>query len=61
MSVAKIQSGFRKTGVFPVNMGAIPKAKCAPSQVTDSKNSFGYKNSFVDCFLWPFVHLLLTC
>ena len=39
MTVAKIQSGFRKTGVFPVNMGAIPKAKYAPSQVTDSKNS----------------------
>ena len=39
MSVAKIQSGFRKTGVFSVNKGAIPKAKYAPSQVTDSKNS----------------------
>ena len=39
MTVAKIQSGFRKTGVFPVDMGAIPKAKYAPSQVTDSKNS----------------------
>ena len=31
MSVAKIQSGIRKTGVFPVNIGAIPKAKYAPS------------------------------
>ena len=39
MSVAKIQSGLRKTRVFPVNMAAIPKAKYAPSQVTDSKNS----------------------
>ena len=39
MSEAKIQSGFRKTGVFPVNMWAIPKAKYAPSQFIDSKNS----------------------
>ena len=38
MTVAKIQSGFRKTGVFPINMNAIDKAKFAPAQVTDSKD-----------------------
>ena len=39
MSTGKIQSGFWKTGIFPVNMAAIPKSKYAPAQVTDSKNS----------------------
>ena len=39
MTVAKIQSGFRKTGVFPITFRAIDKAKLAPSQVTDSKEN----------------------
>ena len=38
MTVTKIQSGFRKTGAFPINMNAIDKAKFAPAQVTDSKD-----------------------
>ena len=37
MTVANIQSGFRKTGVYPVNFDAIDKAKFNPSIVTDSK------------------------
>ena len=37
MSVGNIQSGFHKTGIFPMNMGAIPKTKFAPAQDTDSK------------------------
>ena len=39
MTVAKIQSGLRKTGVFPINFNAIDKAKFAPAQVTDSKEN----------------------
>ena len=39
MTFAKIQSGFRKTGVFPINFNAIGKAKFAPAQVTDSKET----------------------
>ena len=39
MSIGKIQSGFRKTGIFPMNMAAIVKSKYASAQVTDSKNS----------------------
>ena len=39
MTVTKIQSGFRKTGVFPINFKAIDKAKFAPAQVTDSKEN----------------------
>ena len=39
MTIAKIQSGFRKTGVFPINFNAIDKAKFAPAQVTDSKKN----------------------
>ena len=37
MTVANIQSGFRKTGIFPVNFEAIDKEKFTPSSVTDSK------------------------
>ena len=37
MTVAAIQSGFRKTGIYPVNFEAIDKAKFTPAQVTDSK------------------------
>ena len=40
MTVANIQSGFRKTGMYPVNFDAIDKAKFTPSIVTDSKNYF---------------------
>ena len=36
MTVAKIQSGFRKTGVFPTNFNAIDNTKFAPAQVTGS-------------------------
>ena len=38
-TVAKIQSGFCRTGIFPVNFNAIDKAKFVPVQVTDSKDS----------------------
>ena len=37
MTVAAIQSGFRKTGIHPVNFEAIDKAKFTAAQVTDSK------------------------
>ena len=37
MTVGNIQSGFRKTGVYPVNYDAIDKSKFTPSIVTDSK------------------------
>ena len=37
MTVANIQSGFRKTGIFPVNFEAIDKEIFTPSSVTDSK------------------------
>ena len=37
MTVAAIQSGFRKTGIYPVNFEAIDKAKFTPAQVTNSK------------------------
>ena len=40
MTVGRIQSGFRKTGIFPVNFEATDKAKFTPSQVTDSKEMF---------------------
>ena len=40
MTVGRIQSGFRKTGIFPINFEAIDKAKFTPSQVTDSKEMF---------------------
>ena len=40
MTVGRTQSGFRKTGIFPVNFEAIDKAKITPSQVTDSKEMF---------------------
>ena len=39
VSIGKIQSCFRKTGIFPMNMAAISKSKYAPAEVTDSKNS----------------------
>ena len=42
MSIANIQSGFRKTGIFPVNFDGILKSKFTPSQVTDSKNCCSY-------------------
>ena len=51
MSVAKIHRRFWKTGVFPVNMAAIPKSKYAPAQVTDSKNS---------CWLQSFIYRLIS-
>ena len=38
MTVANIQSGLRKTGLYPVNFDAIDKAKFTPSIVPDSKN-----------------------
>ena len=48
MTVGNIQSSFRKTGIFPVNMSAIPKTKFAPAQVTDGKkimsNSYGLQD-----------------
>ena len=37
MTVSRIQSGFRKMGIYPVNFEAIDKTKFTPSQVTDSK------------------------
>ena len=38
MMVVNIQSGFRKTGVYPLNFDAIDKSKFTPSIITDSKN-----------------------
>ena len=38
MTVGRIQSGFRKTGIYPVNFEVINKTKFTPSEVTDSKN-----------------------
>ena len=38
MTVDRIQSGFRKTGIYPVNFEAMDKTKFTPSEVTDSKN-----------------------
>ena len=37
MTVGNIQSGFRKTGVYPVNYDAISKSKFTLSIITDSK------------------------
>ena len=37
MTVGNIQSGFRKTGVYPVNYDAIYKSKFTLSIITDSK------------------------
>ena len=37
MTKAAIQSGFRKTSIYPVNFETIDKAKFTPAQVTDSK------------------------
>ena len=48
MTMGNIQSSFRKTGIFPVNMSVILKTKFAPAHVTDSKkilsNSFGLQD-----------------
>ena len=33
MTVSQIQSGFRKTGIYPVNFNAIDKSKFTPSKV----------------------------
>ena len=38
MTLANIQSGFKKTGIYPVNFDVINPGKFAPSSVTDSKN-----------------------
>ena len=38
MTVGRIQSGFRKTGIYPVKFEVIDKTKFTPSEVTDSKN-----------------------
>ena len=46
MTVAWIQSGFRKTGIYPVNFNAIDKSKFTLSEVTDSKTSVVYVGSF---------------
>ena len=46
MTVSQIQSGFRKTGIYPVNFNAIDKNKFTPSEVTDSKTSVVYVGSF---------------
>ena len=39
ITVAKNQSGFHCTGIFPVNFNATDKARFVPVQVTDSKDS----------------------
>ena len=46
MTVANIQSGFRKTGIYPMNFEAIDKEKFTPSSVTDSKHLENYNLSF---------------
>ena len=38
MTVANIQSGFHRTGIYPVSFNAIDKSKFASSIITDSKN-----------------------
>ena len=38
MTVGRIQSGFRKTGIYPVKFEVIDKTKFTPSEFTDSKN-----------------------
>ena len=40
MTVSQIQSGFRKTGIYPVNFEAIDKEKFTPSEVTDRRKCF---------------------
>ena len=59
MSVGNIQSGFHKMGIFPMNMGVIPKTKFALAQVTDSKKIEQFWvtrfHMLID-FLPPFVH-----
>ena len=47
MTVVNIQSGFQKTGVYPVNFDAIDTTKFSLSIVTDSKNICP---PYVDCF-----------
>ena len=37
ISVATIQTGFTKTGIYPVNFEAINKAKFTPAQITERK------------------------
>ena len=37
MTLEHIQSGFRKTGVWPPNMSSIPEDKLLPSEVTDNE------------------------
>ena len=37
MTLEHIQSGFRKTGIWPANMSNIPEDKLLPSQVTDTQ------------------------
>ena len=51
MTVANIQSGFRKTGIYPVNFEVIDKEKFTPSSVTDSKHLENYNLSFFSFFL----------
>ena len=46
MTVAQIQSGFRKTSIYPVNSNATDKSKFTPSKVTDSKTSVVYVGSY---------------
>ena len=38
MSVKNIMSGFRKTGIYPLDEKAIPVSSMAPSDVTDKEN-----------------------
>ena len=54
MTVANIQSGFKKTGIFPVSFEAIDKEKFTPSSVTDNKILCSYTLSF------PFKFILLV-
>ena len=38
MSVKNIMSGFRKTGIYPLDEKEIPVSSMAPSDVTDKEN-----------------------
>ena len=38
-SLKAIQAGFRETGIYPPDYGAIDQSKLLPSKLTDSKGS----------------------
>ena len=61
MTVANIQSGFRKTGIFLVNFEAIDKERFIPSSVTDSKILCSYTLPFPFKFISLVFSALIMC